>query len=229
VPKLVSRKKQLRLGGIKMLDITWMVWFLFSLFLLVFVYHFCLFIASLAVSPTPPSPKSHKPFNFLVLIPAHNEELVIGDIIRDMLCQTYSRDFWRVIIVADNCTDSTLQICKKFENNQLRVLERRSEQKGKGLALDYGLINAETIFSEFLPDYVVVFDADNRVPETFLEELSLYTDKDCAAVQCNVKTKEPKSFLAKLELYEYLIMYRLWQGGKKQLGLFNSLAGQEKQ
>ncbi len=127
---------------------------------------------------------------FLVLVPAHNEEAVIGEICSDLLNQKYPGDLFRVLVIADNCCDSTARIVRKFECERLRVVERRSEIRGKGAALDYVLENKPRLIPGFDPDYVVIFDADNRVPEDFLGSLSVQA-KGQAALQCNVKTKNP--------------------------------------
>lgn len=46
---------------------------------------------------------------FLVLVPAHNEEKVIGDIIENLQRMDYPRELYDFYVIADNCTDGTAQ------------------------------------------------------------------------------------------------------------------------
>lgn len=187
------------------------------------VYYLILFAATCRTKKTT-SGTSNKT-KFLVLIPAHNEEAVIGDICSDLLNQSYPRDLYRVIVVADNCTDGTARVVKGFGQEVLICAERRSEVKGKGAALDFALDNVRRLVDGFEPDYVVVFDADNRVPNDFLSSLSSNA-KGFEAIQCNVKTKNPdSSWIARASYYEGLILQRLWQCGKDRLGLCAALEG----
>ena len=49
---------------------------------------------------------------FLVLIPAHNEERVIGDIIRNLEEMDYPRELYDYYVIADNCTDRTAETAR---------------------------------------------------------------------------------------------------------------------
>ncbi|GAB4461982.1 MAG: glycosyltransferase family 2 protein [Elainellaceae cyanobacterium] len=93
-----------------------------------------------------------RPFRFVVLVPAHNEELGISDCLRDLIREVDSSD--QILVVADNCTDQTAAIARSHGVN---VIERQDpDQLGKGYALDYGLKHLQSV----LPDVVVMMDAD---------------------------------------------------------------------
>lgn len=98
-----------------------------------------------------------------VLLAAHNEEAVIGGTIDSILPQLSDRD--RLIVIADNCSDLTASIARNF---QATVLERKSQQKGKGYALDYGLQSIQ----EDPSDVIVILDADCRIEENYIESLA---------------------------------------------------------
>ena len=49
---------------------------------------------------------------FLVLIPAHNEERVIGDIVRNLQEMDYPRELYDFYVIADNCTDNTAEVAR---------------------------------------------------------------------------------------------------------------------
>src|SRR5688500_3806106 len=70
-----------------------------------------------------------------VLIPAHDEAAVIAATLRTLLPTVPPQT--RVLVVADNCTDSTAQIARL---HGAEVIERESQgQRGKGFALDFGI------------------------------------------------------------------------------------------
>ena len=52
---------------------------------------------------------------FAVIIPAHNEELVISHIIDSLFKQNYPKNMYDVFVIADNCTDKTAQIADELE------------------------------------------------------------------------------------------------------------------
>ncbi|MBS2021457.1 MAG: glycosyltransferase, partial [Deltaproteobacteria bacterium] len=43
---------------------------------------------------------------FAFVVPAHNEERGIGDTVRSLLAVTWPREAFRVVVVADNCSDA---------------------------------------------------------------------------------------------------------------------------
>lgn len=208
------------------MDLTVLVYSITGFFSIYSVYYGLLFYASVrkkrSLSAVDPSKSRTK---FLVLVPAHNEEAVISEICSDLLNQKYPGNLFRVIVIADNCCDSTARRVREMECGRLKVVERRSDIKGKGAALDYVLENKSELIEGFNPDYVVVFDADNRVPDDFLASLSVQTE-GAEALQCNVRTKNPcSSWIARGSYYEGMILQRLWQQGKESLGLCTALAG----
>ena len=72
-----------------------------------------------------------------VLIPAHDEALLIATTLRTLSAQLGSGD--RMIVIADNCSDDTAAIAAAAG---AEVIERRDrERRGKGYALDFGVGN----------------------------------------------------------------------------------------
>ncbi|MCC0176140.1 glycosyltransferase family 2 protein [Waterburya agarophytonicola K14] len=99
-----------------------------------------------------------------VLIAAHDEEVVIGNTIANILPQLSDRD--RLIVIADNCSDRTASIVKNFD---VTLLERRNSlHQGKGYALDYGLWSMQQNPS----DVVIILDADCHIQPNYIESLA---------------------------------------------------------
>lgn len=94
-----------------------------------------------------------------VLIPAHNEQAVIGVTLRTLLPTIPPG--CRVVVVADNCTDDTAAAARGCG---AEVVERfNTECRGKGFALDFGIQH----LAQAPPAAVVFLDADCRVsPDT---------------------------------------------------------------
>ncbi|MCE9529428.1 MAG: glycosyltransferase family 2 protein [Planctomycetales bacterium] len=94
-----------------------------------------------------------------VLIPAHNEALVLGRTLQMLMPSLPPKT--RVVVVADNCTDSTAEIARQ---HGAEAIERMSDaQRGKGYALQFGL----TYLGQDQPAAVVFLDADCQVtPDT---------------------------------------------------------------
>lgn len=103
-----------------------------------------------------------------VLVPAHNEAEVLAGTLVSIKHQLRATD--RLVVVADNCTDTTADIAR---SQGAEVIERRHDTKrGKGFALDFGVdylregpaenIKETDAFAQpaQTPDIVVIIDAD---------------------------------------------------------------------
>ena len=66
--------------------------------------------------------KDHK---FMAILPAHNEENVIGNLIESLKKQDYPANLIDIYVIADNCTDNTVKIAKEAG---AIVLERKEDE-----------------------------------------------------------------------------------------------------
>jgi cellulose synthase/poly-beta-1,6-N-acetylglucosamine synthase-like glycosyltransferase len=99
-----------------------------------------------------------------VLIPAHNEGAGLAPTIEDIKPQLRPGD--RLVVIADNCSDDTAAIAASLG---AEVCPRNDLTKiGKGYALDWGL----KYLADAAPEIVVVVDADCRVADGALDNLS---------------------------------------------------------
>lgn len=131
------------------------------------------------ISPEKKYPKA-PPRTFAVIIAARNEEKVIAQLIDSLKKQNYSQEFYRIFVVAHNCTDNTAQIA---ENAGAEVFVHNGENEVKTDALSFALCEIEKKYQDFF-EYIAVFDADALVHENFLREMNNVlsaTDADCAA------------------------------------------------
>lgn len=103
------------------------------------------------------------PVTVTVLIPAHNEEASLGDTIASLAAQ--SRPPERVVVIADNCTDSTVEVARA---EGVEVFESVANVHKKAGALNQVL--RQLLAQQGDNDVVMVVDADTRLDPGFLEE-----------------------------------------------------------
>ena len=83
-----------------------------------------------------------------ILIPAHNEEKVIGATIESMLKLDYPKKKLRIIVINDGSTDSTKKIIERYAKRDTRVelfnIPKGKGGKGKSRALNLGVKRAKS-------------------------------------------------------------------------------------
>jgi 1,2-diacylglycerol 3-beta-glucosyltransferase len=98
-----------------------------------------------------------------VVVPAHNEERGIARTVESLRSMNYPPALFRVIVVADNCTDQTARVA---EAAGAKVLRRQDDnRRGKGYALAFAF--QQSIEDRFA-EVVVVVDADTTVSANLL-------------------------------------------------------------
>ncbi|GAA1128599.1 glycosyltransferase family 2 protein [Arthrobacter flavus] len=102
------------------------------------------------------------PVTVTVLIPSHNEEVSLPATIASLLEQSHPPD--RVIVVADNCTDSTPEVAR---GAGVEVFISVDNEHKKGGALNQAL--AQLLPGQQDNDVVMVMDADTRLDGGFIE------------------------------------------------------------
>lgn len=105
-----------------------------------------------------------------VIIPIYNSEKYLSRCIESVLCQSF-KDF-ELILVNDGSVDSSLEICKEYENKDSRILVIDSENNGSSHARNLGL-DAVT------GNWIIHIDSDDWIEPSMLK--LLYTE----AIQAN--------------------------------------------
>ncbi len=101
---------------------------------------------------------------FSVIVPAHDEERLLGSTLDSLLGLDYPADLYDIHVVADHCTDATATIAR---TRGVYAHERGDpEPAGKGASLRWLL--DRLLASETAPDAVAVIDADTTVSPNFL-------------------------------------------------------------
>lgn len=161
------------------------------------------------------------PRRLAVVVPAHNEEHNVASAVASLLAAARPPAELDLIVVADNCSDSTAERARQAG---ARVLERvDAERRGKGFALAFGFDDALAHGA----DAVVVVDADSRVGPQFLVELHAAFAAGARAVQGRYEASEesgapPQRRLARLAFAAFNV---LRPRGRARLGLSAGLFG----
>jgi 1,2-diacylglycerol 3-beta-glucosyltransferase len=173
-------------------DVTWLGYFM----ALVSLYYVALFVLSMgrlaprraARGPRPP---------MVLIVPAHNEELVIGGTLESLVRLDY--DHYCVLVINDGSTDATAVRARAYEaTGKVRVLDRPRDVagQGKGAVLNEGyrflaelLRKRDPLVAGFDPEEIVigVVDGDGHLePNALLEVSKLFGDPRVGGVQMGV-------------------------------------------
>lgn len=157
--------------------------------------------------------KKHK---FMMIIPAHNEQNVIGSLLESLKNLDYPAELYDIYVIADNCTDDTAKIAK--EKGAI-VYERYDEKKKtKGFAMQWFL--NQKIKEDADYDAFCVFDADNIVDKNFLNAMNKKLCQGEQIVQGYRDIKNPAdSWISAGYALFYWTMNRFYHLARYNLGL----------
>lgn len=117
-----------------------------------------------------------------VLIPMHNEEQVLNNVLDTLLECDYDRDRLEIIPINDNSTDRTKEMLDQYHEKYefIRPLHRDCENRGKPAGLNDAMQVARG-------EIVIVFDADYRPARDMLKQLAIaFEDPEVGAVMGRV-------------------------------------------
>jgi cellulose synthase/poly-beta-1,6-N-acetylglucosamine synthase-like glycosyltransferase len=154
-----------------------------------------------------------------VLVPAHDEALIIGRTLRTILPQMARGD--RLVVVADNCTDETAVLAAA---RGAEVLVRTDMlRRGKGYALDFGIRHLESD----APEIVLVVDADCRLAPAALDRLARLSHRSARPVQALylMRASEDAGLKMRVAEFAWVVKNQVRPLGLHRLGLPCQLMG----
>lgn len=166
--------------------------------------------------------KIKKDHRFMAIIPAHNEEAVVANLVESLKNQTYNKELYDIYVIADNCTDNTAKVAKEAG---AIVYERFDEEKKtKGYALDWFL---QQKIKENAPyDAFFIFDADNIVDKDFIKNMNKKLCQGEDVVQGYRDIKNPTdSWITSGYALFYWTMHRFYHLARYNIGLSPLLNG----
>jgi len=159
----------------------------------------------------------------VVIVPAHNEELLIARCISSLRAQDYPAQLYRTVVVADNCSDRTAELAA---NAGAEVMSRTSAPgtRGKGRALRWAM--DALLAAPNPPDALVVVDADSVCDPGMLTALQNKRAEGHQVVQADyslfVEADSPRSELVGAA---FLLFHRVRFAGRARLGMAANLVG----
>jgi 1,2-diacylglycerol 3-beta-glucosyltransferase len=206
-------------------DVTWLGYFM----ALVSIYYVALFLLSTRAAARRDPPSLSRPA-MAVIIPAHNEELVIGATLESLMRLDYDR--YCLIVVNDGSSDRTSELAHAFApTGRVLVVDRPREVggRGKGAVLNEGyrvlnelLERGDPLVEGFDPGDVVVgvVDADGHLESNALQEVArLFADRRVGGVQMGVVIGNAEDgLIARCQDLEFIGFSQLAQAARDRIG-----------
>ncbi|MGH3262541.1 MAG: glycosyltransferase family 2 protein, partial [Trebonia sp.] len=158
----------------------------------------------------------------MVLVPAHDEALLITRCIDSLREQTYPTGLYAVLVIADNCSDDTAMLARAAGADAVMTRDV-PELRSKGHALRWAM--DQILPSATAPDAVVIVDADSVAAPDFLTRLVEPFEAGARAVQCDSVIESDGRGQAALREAAFLLATRVRSAGRAVLGMSGHLFG----
>lgn len=186
-----------------------------------------LHVASRDITGGLPSPLPR----FVLLIPAHNEELLLGAALDSLQQLDYPRDAYAIVVIADNCTDQTARIAR--EHGAIALERFDTEKIGKGYALEWALHFLLHPADNSAPsdvlhafDAVVILDADTQVSPNLLAAFARGLQAGEQVMQAHYDVLNVhESWRTRLMACALALAHVVKPLGRERLGLSDGLKG----
>ncbi|MGB0664951.1 MAG: glycosyltransferase family 2 protein [Pontibacterium sp.] len=153
-----------------------------------------------------------------VVIPAHNEKLLIAETVKAAKAQNYAADDFTVVVIADNCTDETAELAREAG---ARVIERTGPP-GKGQAL---FDTFKTLLTEQWDAFLIV-DADSLLHAQGLTVLDQELSNGSKVIQLRYAIRNPEESVRTRALELGMASFNaLRPKGRTALGMSSGIFG----
>ena len=168
---------------------------------------------------TPPRASSRVRFD--VIVPAHDEEAGIARTVKNLAGLEWPAELYRIIVVADNCSDRTAE---RAEAAGAKVLVRQDRmRRGKGYALELAFAQ---MLSDRFADAAVVVDADTLASPNLLAAFAAHLELGAEAVQAEYAVlNKTASWRTRLMALAFALFHDVRSAGRERLGLSCGLRG----
>jgi 1,2-diacylglycerol 3-beta-glucosyltransferase len=177
-------------------------------------------LATMARRQTAPTGSAPQ-LRFDLVVPAHDEETEITATVESLLAVRYPSALFRVVVIADNCTDQT---GARAAAAGARVLVRDdTARRGKGFALAYAF---DWSVSDGFADAVIVVDADTVVSPNLLSAFAARFGAGAAVLQAEYGVRNPlSSWRTRLMTIALSAFHGVRSLARERLGLSCGLRG----
>ncbi len=143
------------------------------------------------------SPETNYNPQVSILIPAYNEEEIIGDTLKTLKGQNYPDK--EILVINDGSEDNTYSIAKGFAKENQEVRAYTKENGGKANALNFGMERCRG-------ELILALDADSQLEQGAIEKMaSHFKDEEVMAVVPTLKALNPSNIWEEMQSIEYII------------------------
>ena len=167
-------------------------------------------------------PGVNQEHTFTLLIPAHNEELLLPSLLNSLKRLDYPASRFSIHVVADNCSDQTEAVAR--QGGAVVHARQNLEEPGKGFALAWLL---QRLAQQGVDtDAFVILDADTLVSPNFLQVMSAQLGQGRQVIQAYYSVREAhKSWNSSLRYAALAVLHYLRPQGRMVLGGSAGLKG----
>jgi len=179
-----------------------------------FLYR-CLFlvVANLPIKEEKQKLCQEKDLKLLILVVARNEQSVIEQTLLQIKRQADSNDSFIVAVLADHCTDQTVQIAT---NLGVQIFSRIDGNPGKAEALSWFVHAGKELLS--ITDILTILDADTLIGDNYCEKICLAFQSNVQAVQSFIDPISKDGFpLTTLASYSEILAQRIDDAARSRL------------
>ena len=152
---------------------------------------------------------------FLILVPAHNEERLLPELLANLHQLDYPQSQYAIHVVADNCTDQTAEIAR--QGGAIAHERVNDQQHGKGFALQWLLQQVQQ--AEEPHDAILILDADSIVSPNFLQVMDGRLARGERVIQAYYAVRNPdQSWAVSLRYVALAVLHYLRPLGRTVLG-----------
>ena len=158
--------------------------------------------------------------SFACVIPARNEELVVGRLVKSLLEQDYPSDLIKVFVIPNNCTDKTEEAARKAGAEIISVRGHVSN-KGEVLHQAMGQLMLRDDIDAFL-----IFDADNIVDRGYMKAMNRAFFNGAQVTKSRIEAKNPyESWVSGCYALYYDIFNLFFNESRSRIGIAPKLIG----
>lgn len=173
-----------------------------------------------ALKKPPETPERALRTRFAVVIPARNEQNVIGYLVRSLKTQDYPSDLYDIYVVPNGCTDETANVARAAGG---LILDCDVETRSKGDVLRFA-------FGKLLPmeiyDAYCILDADNLAAPGFLRAANSAMQSGLEIAQGYRDSKNPRdSWVAGSMSAFFWTMNRFYNRSRAAISMSAALNG----
>ncbi|HLR76692.1 MAG TPA: glycosyltransferase family 2 protein [Balneolaceae bacterium] len=159
--------------------------------------------------------------SFLVIIPCHNMSQLLAKTLYSLSGLIYPWNLYKLVILADNCSDKTVEIARRFG---LQVLEKNDNQNIGDNSIKWALGQVEQWDEKF--DAIVVIKTGSLISSNYLQVMNYYLEKGSEVVQSSdLLLAEPDKGKDRLVHLIHLLHNYMNPLGQKALGFNTRLSG----